>query len=66
MNVIVNGRQVVTPPVITYEQLIELAASRPGATVTYKCSDDQGSLVEGEGIEVEEGMIFNVAVTDSA
>ena len=69
MNVIVNGRTIeIDDEALSYDQLLTYAKSHnlDDATVTYKGSDDEGSLVRGESVETEEGMIFNVIVTDSA
>lgn len=69
MKIVINGRELETDStVLSYDQIISYARGHNiwKATVTYKGSDDEGSLVSGESVELEEGMIFNAVVTDSA
>jgi hypothetical protein len=70
MRIVINGRTVETDDEdLSYDQLITIACGHNlyrDATVTYKSSDDQGSLTRGESVEIEDGMIFNVVVTGSS
>jgi hypothetical protein len=75
-HIFVNGREkVVTEKRLTFSQVVELAfGSVPPSgttiyTVTYKKGEDkkpEGSLVDGETVNVKNGMIFNVTATDKS
>lgn len=74
--IIVNGREhEFNEKKISYEQVIVIAFgamdTRPEVAYTVKYSKgnngkhiDKGSLVQGDTVNVKEGMIFNVSRTD--
>lgn len=74
--IIVNGRpKVVTTRELSFDQVVYLAFNpRPTGpnivfTVTYRRADGkkpEGTLVEGEEVEVKDGTIFNVTATDKS
>jgi len=69
--ILVNGEGIWwARPIIDWNDVVLLAyASGPGSTsltVTYKSDRASGSLLPGQRVEVEEGMVFNVARTDNA
>lgn len=76
VTIIVNTRRKeVTGPKISFEQVIQLAYDDPptGAqvcfTITYRRgvpSKPEGSLLEGQCVEIQKGMIFNVTSTDKS
>ena len=71
IKIIVNGREkTVTEKKLTYAQIVRLAFDSVDSetiyTVTYKKgppSNPQGSMVEGDIVNLENGMIFNVTAT---
>ena len=71
IKIIVNGREkTVTEKKLSYAQIVRLAFNPADAdtiyTVTYKKgppSNPQGSMVEGDIVNLECGMIFNVTAT---
>ena len=74
--IIVNGRKkTVSESRLTFAQIVALAfenlptGENVTFTVTYRCgdgSDHQGTLIQGESVEIKNGMIFNVTATDKA
>ena len=71
--VIINGTETgIDQTELTYEDIVAIVAERTGRdalwTVTYRCRRPlaEGFLTPGQSTEVEEGMIFNAAITDSA
>jgi hypothetical protein len=72
MNIIVNGRKIGTmEQEVPYSDVVALAFDRahPNAsslTVTYRGPSRQGSLIAGESVQLEDGMVFNVADTGDA
>jgi len=71
MEIIINARKHdVELEQVGYDALLVLAGqgSIDGQTVTYrsKASDRSGTLVRGESVHLDEGMIFNVMRTDNA
>lgn len=75
--IIVNGKpRSVTAEKMTFDELVNLAYNNnpPSAlgvnfVVTYqrvRPSESEGSLVEGQSIEIEKGMIFDVYHTDNS
>ena len=75
VSIIVNGRRkTVQKGELTFDQIIRLAFDNPPTgpnicfTVTYRggCSTASGSLVEGDSVEVQEGMVINVTATDKS
>ena len=74
--IIVNGRQkVVTTREISFAEIVALAfdSSQMGPnivfTVTFrrgKGNKPEGTLVEGETVKLQDGMIFNVTRTDKS
>jgi Multiubiquitin len=73
-SIIVNGRpRQLTEHELTYRQLVQLAFPgeqlAPGKvyTVTYSNPHGKdGSLVDGQQVEIKDGMIFNVNKTDQS
>jgi hypothetical protein len=76
VTIIVNGQPKQVPHErITFEQVVNLAydnnpprGENVVITVTYRSEhgDHHGSLIEGQSVEVTEGMIFNVTATDKS
>lgn len=71
MEIVVNGRTIsVVGTSLTYDEIVYLAYSRPAEdllyTVTYKGPRSMGSVVPGERIELDPGMIFNCMMTGVA
>mgnify|MGYP001609991790 CR=1 FL=1 len=82
MNIILNGRYIkvgemgglfpTEPGQISYGDIVEFAARNPDAiyTVSYSMphgSDRRdGSLIKGEYVGIEDGMVFNVSNTSHA
>lgn len=74
--VIVNGRpRRVDKPKLTFDEVVALAYDNPPRgeficyTITYRgsiCTQPEGMLVEGESVEIKEGMVFNVTLTDKS
>ena len=75
--IIVNGQEKISPKrELGYEDIVQLAFDNPVFdkpdiiiyTITYKQprSDKQGSIVKGETVKIEAGMIFNVTKTDKS
>ncbi len=74
--VIVNGRKrKVSKRELTFDDVVALAYDDPPQgeficfTITYRggpCTKPEGMLVEGESVEVKEGMVFNVTLTDKS
>jgi hypothetical protein len=74
--VIVNGRpRRVENRKLTFDEVIALAYENPPRgeficyTITYRggvCTKSEGMLVEGESVEIKEGMVFNVTLTDKS
>lgn len=74
--IIVNGRQrKVAKRELTFDEVVSLAFENPPQgeficfTITYRggvCAKPEGMLVEGESVEIKEGMVFNVTVTDKS
>jgi hypothetical protein len=71
--IIVNGREKkVGQDKLTFEQLVALAFENPPSgpnvviTVTYKSKGKEGSLLPGQSVEIQNGMIFNVKATDKS
>lgn len=74
--IIVNGRErKADGKELTFNQVIELAFGQVDQnpnicyTITYKRGPGQnpeGSMVEGESVKVNKGMIFNVTRTDKS
>jgi hypothetical protein len=74
-NIIVNGRhRKVVGPQINYEQVVKLAfddnpptGENVVITVTYSRGEGghrEGSLLPGQGIDLKDGMVFDVTATD--
>ena len=67
VNIIVNGRPKKVAPTQTFESIVALAfnPAPPGAffTVTWSHGNKGGSLVAGQSITVENGMMFDVTET---
>jgi hypothetical protein len=77
VKIIVNGQPHEVPKheEITFDQIVNLAYDNSPPTgenvvftVTYKGKHGkhQGSLLEGQSVEVHAGMIFNVTATDKS
>jgi hypothetical protein len=76
VTIVVNGREKeVARDTLSFAEIVTLAFGAPtdGAktayTVTFKRghgNKPEGSLVEGESVEVKDGMIFNVTRTDKS
>ena len=74
--IIVNGREkIVTQHELSYVDVVRLAFENPEInenivyTVTFKRGPDhrsEGTMVEGDTVEVKPGMIFNVTRTDKS
>ena len=74
--IIVNGAQkIVTDRHITYTEVVNLAYSVPPTgdnilfTITYEDGpqpNPQGSLLEGQRVQIDNGMIFNVSATNKS
>ena len=74
--IVVNGREKeVTQKELSFSEVVTLAfGSAPGGnniifTVTYKRghgNKPEGTLVEGDGVKIKDGMIFNVTRTDKS
>jgi Multiubiquitin len=74
--IIVNGqKKVVTARIVTFDEIVKLAFPMPptGQNILYTVSyedgprrNPQGSLKEGQNVEVKNGMIFNVTATDKS
>jgi Multiubiquitin len=76
ITIIVNGREKeVAEKEISFAEIVALAFDNPPTgpnivfTVTFRRGQDhkpEGTLVEGETVEVKKGMIFNVTATDKS
>jgi hypothetical protein len=74
--VIVNGRpKKVETEVLTFEEVLHLAFDDPQSgpnvifTITYrnaKSPKHEGSLLDGQTVEIKDGTIFNVTRTDKS
>lgn len=73
--IIINGKEVIVGAAnLTYSDLLRLAFRTQeinpnnAYTVTYhnKSTGAGGSLVKGQSVKVESGMVFNVALTNNA
>ena len=74
--IIVNGqKKVVAARTVTFDEIVKLAFPTPptGANILYTVSyedgprvNPQGSLKEGQTVEVKNRMIFNVTATDKS
>ncbi len=71
--IIVNGREKkVSQDNLTFEQIVALAFENPPSgpnvviTVTYKSRGKEGSLLPGQSVAIQNGMIFNVKATDKS
>ena len=73
-SIIVNGRpREVTEHTLTYLEVVHLAypGEQPSESVVYTVTysnphGTEGSLVEGQNVNVKDGMIFNVRRTDKS
>jgi len=71
---IFNGKTMgVRAETMSYEEAVELSLdkpvdSMPMFTVTYRSKKGamQGTLTPGESVPLQDGMVFNVALTDNA
>ncbi len=74
ITIIVNGREKVVPKEdMTFNEIVALAEGLPSGqfivyTITYRRGhgNKEGTLVEGETVNVKDGMIFNVTATDKS
>jgi len=76
ITIFVNGRpKVVTKKEMSFWEIVALAFDNPAPgpqiffTVAYRKGDDKkpkGTLVEGETVNVKDGMIFDVTRTDKS
>lgn len=69
--IIVNGRpKKVTQDQLSFDEVVALAGLPTGPnivfTVTYRKGHNEGVLVAGETVNIENGMIFNVTATDKS
>lgn len=72
--IIVNGREeTVAAKEMSFAEIVALAELPTGPnfvyTVTYRRghgNKPEGTLVEGETVQIKEGMIFNVTATDKS
>lgn len=66
--IVVNGRKHrIDADAISYAAVVELAGKTGTPTVTWREKSGRGGvLAAGDGVLIEDGMIFNVAHTDSA
>lgn len=72
--IIVNGRErKITESELSFGNLVKLAfgdnpPSGPNVviTVTYKSRGQEGTLLPGQSVDVQNGMIFNVKATDKS
>lgn len=72
--IIVNGRErKITESELSFANLVKLAfgdnpPSGPNVviTVTYKSRGQEGTLLPGQSVDVQNGMIFNVKATDKS
>lgn len=72
--IIVNGRErKVTESKLSFEDLVKLAfgdnpPSGPNVviTVTYKSRGKEGTLLPGQSVDTQNGMIFNVKATNKS
>ena len=75
-HVIVNAREKeVTEPSLSFDEVARLAFAQPpfGAntlyTITYRngpAENKEGALLEGQSVNLKNGMIFNVTPTDKS
>ena len=74
-SIIVNGRRkVIATTTLTFTEIVALAYDTPPSgpnvcfTVTYRggCDNAAGTLVEGESIDTQNGMVINVTATDKS
>ena len=74
-HIVVNGRAAeVTSNVLTFDQLVKIAyPTPPGPNVLYTISyknavapKRDGTLVEGQSVEIKNGTIFSVTHTDKS
>ena len=74
--IIINGREKISPKrKLTFEDIIKLAFDNPDFkegiivyTITYVLpqTNQQGSIVNGEALNIKTGMVFNVTRTDKS
>lgn len=74
--IIVNGKEKISPKrELGYEDIVQLAFDKPdfdnpyiSYTITYKQPQtaQQGSIVKGQTVKIEAGMVFNVTKTDKS
>jgi hypothetical protein len=70
-NIIVNGRpKKVVDEVQTFDSIAALSGLPTGPdtifTITYRKGHNEGTLVAGGSVTIENGMIFNVTATDKS
>jgi hypothetical protein len=68
MQIVVNARTVELGDTtsLTYARIVTLARLKGRPTVTYSSAEASGTLVFNETVELVDGMVFNVAHTESA
>lgn len=70
--IIVNGEtRYLSFAELSYDDIARLADVRPvpGITITYRkgpAENPEGSLLEGQTVKLQEGMIFNARLTNNA
>lgn len=74
--IFVNGRQkIVNSERLTFDQVVSLAFDNPPSgpnilfTITFRKADGEkpeGTLVQGQTVEIKNGTIFNVTATDKS
>lgn len=69
--IIVNGRpRKVAQDQLSFDEIVALAGLPSGPnivfTVTYRKGHNEGVLVPGDTVNIENGMIFNVTATDKS
>jgi len=73
--IVVNAqRKTVMEKELSFAQVVALAFPTPGGpntiyTVTYRKGpheNPEGTLVEGQSVQLKDGMVFNVAATDKS
>jgi hypothetical protein len=76
VTIIVNARQKVVPKdKLSFAEIVDLAFDNPltgpniVTTITYRRGQGnkpEGTLIEGESVNIKDGMIFNVTQTDKS